>query len=194
MKLKILLITAALAMFAITSTQASLDMFIFTENPAMPGEVTTAPSGGVCPVHCGPGAWHILSFSAGVSNPVSIHVGGGGAGMPNFTDIALQKFLDSASVRALLLLAQGGHFDKVYLSFLETGGPTPFLSYEIKLEEVYISSVSHGGSTGGDDRPGESVSLAYGKITWTYYPRPTPGNPNPAPITAFWDLREGMGG
>jgi type VI secretion system secreted protein Hcp len=193
MKLRSLLIATALALVSVAEVQGSLTMFIYTESPSVPGEVTMAPAGGVCPVRCGPGAWEVLSFSWGVSNPITIHVGGGGAGTPNFTDLALQKWLDSASVRALLMVAQGAHFGTVTLSFLESGA-TPFLSYEIKLEEVYISSVSHGGSVGGDNRPSESVTLAYGKITWTYHPRPSPGNPNPAPITATWDIRSGMGG
>ena len=60
--------------------------------------------------------------------------------------------------------------------------------YEIKLEDVFFSSVQQSGSSGGDDRPTESVSFAYGKITWKYFP------PTGSPITAFWDVRSNTGG
>jgi type VI secretion system secreted protein Hcp len=193
MKQKILLVYAAIAFATVANVNGALDIYVWTENPSLPGEVTAPPAGGVCPVRCGPGSWQLFSFSWGVSNSVQISPGGIMAGQANFSDLSLQKMLDSASVGALLMVAQGTHFDRVYLSFVETSG-TPFLSYEIKLEEVFFSSVQHSGSTGGDNRPSESVSFAYGKITWTYHPRPSAGNPNPGVITHFWDLRTNTGG
>jgi type VI secretion system secreted protein Hcp len=193
MKLKILLVFAAIALAATTNVNGALDIYVWTESPFLAGEVTTAPSGGVCPVRCGPGAWQLFSFSWGVANPLQHGVGGINPGQPAFSDLSLQKMLDSASVGALLMVAQGTHFGAVTLSFVETTSP-PFLSYEIKMENVFFSSVQHSGSAGGDDRPTESVSFAYDKITWTYHPRPSAGNPNPPAITHFWDLRTNTGG
>ena len=193
MKSRILLVLATAVFAVVAPAKGAFDIYIKTANPDLPGEVTVAPSGGVCPVNCGPGSWQLFSFSWGVNNPVSIMPGGGGggAGQPSFSDLNLLKKLDRASVEALLMAAQGTHFGTVTVSFVETGtGGPPFLLYEIKMEEVYFSSVQHSGSAGGDDRPTESVSFAYGKITWKYYPRPV-GTP---PIVHFWDLRKNTGG
>ena len=191
MKLKNLLVFAVIAFAAVANVNGGYDIYVWTETPFLAGEVTVAPSGGVCPIHCGPGAWQLFSFSWGVSHPVQ--VGGGPPGQPSFSDLSLLKKLDSASVGALLKVAQGSPFGAVYLSFVENSG-APFLSYEIKMETVYFSSIQHSGSAGGDDRPTESVSFSYGKITWTYYPRPSPGNPNPPAITHFWNLVTNTGG
>jgi len=189
MKPKILLLFAVIAFASVADVNATFDMYIRTTNPTLAGEVTVAPGGGVCPVNCGPGSWQLFSYSWGVANPVQIGPGGIMAGQPSFSDLSLLKKLDSASVGALLMVAQGTHFGTVTVSFVENGSP-PFLVYEIIMEEVFFSSVQHSGSAGGDDRPTESVSFAYGKITWKYYPRPV-GTP---PIVHFWDLRTQTGG
>jgi type VI secretion system secreted protein Hcp len=186
MKLKTILLFAVLAFSA--SVRAQTNIYLRTTGPVVKGEVTA------------PGwvdSWQILSFSEGVSRPVTIMPGGGGGGSaaPNFASVALAKFLDRASVESLFRLAHGDHFDTVTISFVD-GAATPPVStlyYEVKLEEVYYESISQG-SSAGDTRPTESVAFAFGKVTWTYYPRPTPGDPTPAPLVRFWDIRTGQGG
>ena len=84
-------------------------------------------------------------------------------------------------MKLLLKLAQGGPLDSLTLSCVKAANNA--LVYEIILEKVYFTSVQHSGSTGGDDRPAESVSVFYEKITWKYYP------PTGLPITAFWNLK-----
>ena len=177
MKMRILLVSVAIAFAAVANVHATFDTYIKTV-PAVDGEVST-PAAWV-------NAWGIFSFSMGVAAPVAFDSMGGHVGHPNFSDLNVTKMLDKASVMSLLRLARGNHFDIVTLSCVDHA--TNHLVFEIKLEEVYFTSVSHSGSAGGDDRPTESVSFAYGKITWTYIP-PT-GNP----ITAFYDLRTQTGG
>ncbi|MGZ5503996.1 MAG: Hcp family type VI secretion system effector [Chthoniobacterales bacterium] len=177
MKLRTLFVFAVIVFAAVANVRASFNLYVKTE-PALPGEVTI-PAQWV-------DAWQVLSFSAGVSTSVQIHAGGLQAGSPNFQDVALMKMLDKASVTSLLKLAQGGHLDAVTLSCVNAS--TNVVVYEIRLEEVYFTSIAHSGATGGDDRPTESVSFAYGKIIWKYYP------PSGPPITAFWDLRTNTGG
>jgi type VI secretion system secreted protein Hcp len=177
MKLRILLVSAAIAYAAIADVKGAFDTYIKTV-PALDGEVSS-PAAWV-------NAWGILSFSIGVSNPVTINNGGLQSGRPSFSDLSVMKQLDKATVMALLKLAQGNHFDSVTLSCVNHA--TNVLVYEIKLEEVYFTTIQHSGSAGGDDRPTESVSFAYGKIEWTYHPPTGPA------ITAFWDLRTNTGG
>jgi type VI secretion system Hcp family effector len=185
MKLKPILLIAALAFSA--SVHAGTNIYLRTTGPVVKGEVIA------------PGwvdSWEILSFSEGVTRPVTILPGGGGGGAhPEFSSVALAKFLDRASVESLFRLTQGSHFDTVTISFVDGTATPPVanLYYEVKLEEVYYDSISQG-SSAGDTRPVESVSFTFGKITWTYYPRPTAGDPNPAPLVHFWDLRTSEGG
>ena len=180
MKPKILFLLLALAFAAVTNAKAAFDIYIKTD-PAIPGEVTT-PVAWV-------DAWEVFAFSIGVSNPVQVGPGGLTSGAPAFSDLSLQKMLDKASVASLLKLAQGssgGQLNSVTLSCVNPVNHT--LIYEIKLEPVVFSSIQHSGSGGGDNRPSESVSFTYGKITWTYYPASGPS------ISHFWDLRTNSGG
>jgi type VI secretion system secreted protein Hcp len=178
MKLKTLLVVVVVAFVAVSHVNAGFNIYIKTD-PALPGEVTT-------PVAWA-NAWEVFSFSIGVSNPAQLGPGGGlNTGTPSFSDLALQKLLDKASVASLLKLAQGGQLNSVTLSCVNAS--TDALVYEIKLEPVVFSSIQHSGSAGGDNRPAESVSFTYAKITWTYYPSSGPA------ITHFWDLRTNSGG
>ena len=131
-------------------------------------------------------AWAVLSFSIGVANPPSVGAGGITSGQPSFSDLAIQKLLDKASVEVLLKAAQGGQLNSVTLSCVNAS--TNAVVYEIKLEPVVFSSIQHSGSAGGDDKPSESVTFTYAKITWTYYPSSGPS------ISHFYDRRTHTGG
>ncbi len=177
MKLKTLLIVVGLAFAAVTNAKAAFNMYIKTD-PEIPGEVAT-PAAWL-------NAWDVLSFSIGVSNPATVGSGGITTGTPNFSDLAIQKLLDKASVEVLLKVAQGGQLNSVTLSCVNAS--TNALVYEIKLEPVVFSTIQHSGAAGGDDKPSESVSFTYAKITWTYYPSSGPS------ISHFWDQRTHSGG
>ncbi len=178
MKPKILFVFAVIAFAAVGDVKGAFDTYIKTV-PALDGEVSSPPAW--------VNAWGIFSFSTGVSNPSTVGPGGISAGThPSFSGLNVMKALDKASVMALLKLAQGGHFTSVTLSCVNH--TTNVLVYEIRLEDVVFESIQHSGSAGGDDKPTESVSFAYAKITWTYYP------PTGSPITAFFDLRTNTGG
>lgn len=178
MKPKTLLVITVIAFAAVANVNAAGFNIYLKTDPALPGEVTT-PAAWV-------DAWEVFSFSAGVSTPVQLGPSGLSHGQPSFSDLSLLKKLDRASVASLLKVAQGGHLNSVTLSCVNAS--TNAVVYEVMLEDVLFSSVQHSGSTGGDDRPTESVSFAYGKITWRYFP------PTGSPITAFWDLRTQTGG
>ena len=60
-----------------------------------------------------------------------------------------------------------------------------FLIYE--FETVMVESIQWSGSSGGDDTPTESVSLAFAKVTITYNTVDDKGNPTKAGQAA-WDL------
>lgn len=116
----------------------------------------------------------LLSWSWGVSNSGTAHVGGGaGAGKANFQDISVTKYVDSASHALLGACATGEHFAKAKLT-VRKAGKTQLEYIIIELEEVLITSVSTGGS-GGEDRLTENVSLNFAKIKFSYTPQKADG-------------------
>lgn len=112
----------------------------------------------------------VLSFSWGMSQPSSIASGTGGRSSErvNVSDFSFMKVLDAASVDLMLNCAKGQHFASAELQVHEASGEKhQFLKYT--MSDVIISSYQPSGS-GGGDKPMESVSLNFGKITWEYTP------------------------
>lgn len=128
-------------------------------------------------------ACDILSWSWGISNSGTAHLGGGaGAGKANFQDISVTKYVDSASNALLLGCATGEHFSKATLT-VRKAGKTQIKYIEIEMDEVLITSVSTGGS-GGEDRLTENVSLNFAKIKFSYFPQKPDGTAGDAkPMT-----------
>lgn len=136
-------------------------------------------------------AIEILSFSMGASNPVIVGSGATGlaAGKASVSEFSIMKQTDSASALLFQACCSGKHFPKAKITLHRAGGDNPvdYLVYE--LEEVMISSLSWSGST-GEDRPTESLSLSFGKITVTYSPQTGKGDKKASPVIGSWDLRK----
>jgi type VI secretion system secreted protein Hcp len=110
----------------------------------------------------------VLSWSWGVSNSGTTHMGGGGgSGKANFQDLSVTKYIDAASNALLLGSATGEHFPKAVLTVRKAGKTQqPYVT--ITMEEVMITSVSTGGS-GGEDRLTENLSLNFAKVKFEYF-------------------------
>lgn len=135
------------------------------------------------------GEIEILSFSWGVSNPTTIGTGSGaGAGRASLTSFNVMKKSDKASPKLFQHCAQGKHFPKATVVFRAAGGENSLEYLKYEFEEVFVESVQWSGSSGGDDRPTESLSLAFGKVEVTYTPQTAAGDPG-APVVASWDQR-----
>jgi type VI secretion system secreted protein Hcp len=131
----------------------------------------------------------ILSFSMGASNPVTIGSSsrGGGAGKASLSSFSFMKLCDAASPILFQECCKGTHFPKVEVVLRKAGGkPVDYLKYE--FEKCYIDSVQWSGSSGGDDRPVESCSLTFGKMTVTYTPQDDKGNPVGEPQIGMYDV------
>lgn len=87
------------------------------------------------------------------------------ASTPQISEIVITKSLDQSS-NSLFRETLSGKGKKVKIVFVNTGN-VPYLT--IELENVLISSYSVSGHGGGasNDRPTESLSLNFTKITFT---------------------------
>jgi type VI secretion system secreted protein Hcp len=128
----------------------------------------------------------VLSWSWGVSNSGSAHVGlGAGTGKASVQDLSFTKWMDKSSTPLMLACCKGQHFPQASLT-VRKAGDKPVEYCKIKLEEVIITSVSTGGS-GHDDRLTEHVTLNFGKVSVDYTPQDDKGAPATA-IPMSWDI------
>lgn len=119
----------------------------------------------------------ILSYSHGLSQPVSAASSSGGrtGGRVSMSDFAVMKVMDSSSPNLALACCDGRHLTKVTVELCEaTGSKHKYMEYI--MENVIISSLQPSGSSGGD-KPLESMTFNFGKISWTYYPAGNDGKP-----------------
>jgi type VI secretion system secreted protein Hcp len=122
----------------------------------------------------------ILSFSVGASQTGHGHVGGGsGAGKIDVADIVITKYVDAATVDLFKYCATGKHIDEAVLVCRKAGGtPLEFLKYTMK--QVLISRVDIAGSSQGDVRPHETISLHFRSFEQTYTPQDEKGGAKPS--------------
>lgn len=133
----------------------------------------------------------IMSYSFGASNPASIGTGSGGAGTgkASLSSFNVMKFSEAGSAELFQRSCEGKHFPKAKVVLRKAtgeGGQSPYLEYE--FEEVYIDSIQWSGSSGGDDRPTESLSFSFAKLTITYYKQDAKGAVS-KDKQAFWNVR-----
>jgi len=137
-------------------------------------------------------AFEISSFSFGASNPSSIGSAGGGSGSGkvNLSSFSVSKITDGASASLWLTCCNGGHYDDGHVALRRAGGQadktgTEYLLYDFK--EVFVDHIQWSGSTGGDDRPMESVSFSFGAAQVTYKPQSAAGA-EIEPIISKWSV------
>lgn len=129
----------------------------------------------------------VLSWSWGMSNSGSFHVGGGGgAGKVAVQDLSMTKWVDTASPTLMLKCASGAHFAKGQLIIRKAGGDNPLEYLKIDLEEVLVTSYSTGGS-GGEDRLTENVTLNFAKVKSTYAVQSKTGG-KASELDFAWDI------
>ncbi len=117
----------------------------------------------------------VLSFSWGVLNSGSIvSGGGGGAGKATFHDLSFVHNIDKASPVLMQACATGVHLKEATITHRKAGkGQHEFLI--VKMNDVIITSVTHGGSSADNGYP-ENVSLAFAKVNLEYKPQNADGS------------------
>jgi type VI secretion system secreted protein Hcp len=129
----------------------------------------------------------IHSWSWGASQNGTLHRGkGGGAGKADISDMSIQKNVDSASPALFLACCNGKHYDQAVLT-VRKAGETPLDYMTITLSEVLVTSVSSGGSSGGDS-VSESITLNFAKVKVSYQPQNSKGGKEGGAIDAEYDI------
>jgi type VI secretion system secreted protein Hcp len=110
----------------------------------------------------------VKSWSWAASNPASISGQGLSAGKFALSDLSITKPVDKSSAKLLELCCTGKHISKGVLTCAKsTGDKNPADYLTLKLEEIVITSLQCGGSS-GEDIGIESMSLTAGKYTFDY--------------------------
>ncbi len=129
----------------------------------------------------------VLAWSWGTSNSSSGHVGGGaGAGKVNVQDLSFTKYVDLATPNLLQHCCSGAHFEEAKLTVRKAGGKNPLEYLTIDLHQVFVTSVSTGGS-GGEDRLTENVTLNFSKFKLEYKEQDDKGGSKGA-HSAGWNI------
>ena len=129
----------------------------------------------------------VLPWSWRIANGGSAHVGGGaGSGKVNVHDVQVTKYVDTSSPKLMLACFAGKHFPKALLTVRKAGGDNPVEYVKIKMEQVFITSVSTG-AHGDEDRLTETVSLNFSKVNLDYVPQTEKGGAGTA-IPFGWDV------
>jgi type VI secretion system secreted protein Hcp len=117
----------------------------------------------------------VLSFSWGLANTGTIGSGtGSGAGKATFHDLSFVHHIDKASPVLMQACATGVHLKEATITHRKAGkGQQDFLI--VKMNDVIITSVTHGGST-FDNGYSENVSLAFAKVDLEYKPQNADGS------------------
>jgi type VI secretion system secreted protein Hcp len=133
----------------------------------------------------------IYSFSWGASNPTTVSSGGGlGAGKVSISGFNFMKKSDKASPLLFLACCSGTHIASAVVTLRKAGGDTPLDYITYKFTDLMVESIQWSGSSGGDDAPTESVSLAFTKAETEFQPQNAKGAKEGGAITSSWDVKK----
>jgi len=158
----------------------AFDAFLKLEGQKITGESTDK-------VH--KGEIEIYSFSWGASNPVTMGSAqaGMGSGKVSVSAFNVMKKTDAASPTLFQMCCTGQHFPNATVVLRKSGGSAlEYLVY--KFWEVFVESIQWSGSSGGDDTPTESLSLAFGKVTIEYKQQDEKGAAK-GTVAGGWDIK-----
>ena len=109
----------------------------------------------------------VLSWSWGMSQSGSFHVGGGGgSGKVNIQDLSFTKWVDKSTPNLMMACSKGTHIPDATV-VVRKAGDSPLEYITLEMKKVMVTSVSTGGS-GGEDRLTENVTLNFAHCQLTY--------------------------
>jgi type VI secretion system secreted protein Hcp len=134
------------------------------------------------------GSIQLDSWSWGAANSASFGVGGGGGtGKVSMQDFSFTMPTSKASPGLILSCSQGKHIPHATLSARKAGtDQNEYLTF--KFTDVFVSSYSIGA---GGEVPQDQVSLAFGKVEWTYQQQDQKGSVG-SPVKGGWDVQKNV--
>ena len=120
------------------------------------------------------GQIEVQSWSWGLSQSGNLgHGGGGGSGRVSFQDLTFTHHLDKSSPSLMKACATGTHLKDATITVRKAGkGQQEYLV--VKLNDVLITGVVHGGTSGA--AASETVSLVFAKVDFEYKPQKADGS------------------
>jgi type VI secretion system secreted protein Hcp len=119
----------------------------------------------------------ILSFSLGVTRPNERQ-------RPRIKDFQIVKYIDAASPLLFDAACEGRVIEQALFSLRQAGGKVDVEFYKITFENVVVTNIQPGGSTGGDTRPLEQVSLDFDSARIEYRPQNPDGTLGTAVVSS----------
>jgi type VI secretion system secreted protein Hcp len=134
------------------------------------------------------GAIQLDSWSWGAANAASFGAGsGGGTGKVSMQDFSFSMATSKASPGLILACSQGKHIPNATLSARKAGtDQNEYLTF--KFTDVLVSSYS---ISAGGEVPQDQVSLAFGKVEWTYQQQDQKGSVG-SPVKGGWDVQKNV--
>jgi type VI secretion system secreted protein Hcp len=131
----------------------------------------------------------VLSWSWGLSQSGTMHLGtGGGGGKVAVHDLSVTKYTDRGTPTIMTACTTGKHFATGKLTVRKAGGTEPLEYFTIELEKVLVTNYSTGGSD-GEDRFTETVTLNFEKFHVSYQPQdPTNGTALGGVVESKWNI------
>ena len=128
----------------------------------------------------------VLSWTWGVTQSGTSHTGsGGGAGKVQVSDLTFTKRIDKATPILIKNSCSGKHMKSAVLVVRRAGGqPLEYLT--ITMEDLLVSAVTTGGSS-GDDTLTENVTLNFARVKLEYVPQKAGGGGD-ASIPMGWNI------
>lgn len=128
----------------------------------------------------------VIAYNWGISNTGTFHHGsGGGAGKANFQDISITKWTDKSTADLMLVCANGKHIPKGTL-VCRKAGENPLEYMKISMAKILVSSYSTG-SSNGDERPTETITLNFAQVKVEYFMQGDKGTKEPGGQMS-WDI------
>jgi len=121
----------------------------------------------------------LYSYSQGESTCATCNV-------PSVSDFSFLTKFTPSTISFKKLTLNGKKLTSVDITYIKQG-TTPFTFLKIHMENVLVTSEQESGSTGGDDTPTVSVSLAAVRIAWQFIAQKADGTAGPK--TSYgWDV------
>ena len=129
---------------------------------------------------------HLESFSWGLNQTGSSHLGGGaGTGKVSVQDINITKFVDKSSAPLMLYCASGKHIPEGLIT-VRKAGDKPLEYLKVKLTDILVSSIQQAGH--GAELITENITLNFAKFNVEYQQQSPDGSGQPAGEMG-WDIK-----